>query len=130
MSVENGQSKESRILENYLGLDLKTLGLFIGLVLGTGGVVTLVFGFVFGFDRWRQNVQTASQLMTAANMSPVGAVPQNGQAAAGQFVCPQHGAIGLPQFDAAGVPHCPLDGLTMSLHQAGAGGMALAAAPG
>jgi hypothetical protein len=118
------------MIEQYLEIDMKKLGLFVGLTLGSVVIVTLVFGLIFGFDRWQQNIQTSSQLMAAASQTPVGAAPNTHQPVAGQFVCPAHGAIGLPQFDAAGVPHCPLDGQVMSMVRNQRSNMALVAAPG
>jgi len=113
----------------YLGIDFKKTGLFAGIVMGTAAIVTLVFGLIFGFDRWQRNVQTASQLMTAAAVMPAAPMPSAHPNVAGQYVCPVHGAVGLPQFDAAGVPRCPIDGQPMAL-QGGGADMALAAGAG
>ncbi|MBF0228356.1 MAG: hypothetical protein HQK63_01990 [Desulfamplus sp.] len=46
----------------------------------------------------------------------------------GQYVCPVHGAVGLPQFNAAGSPVCPLGDQIMQFHSTGANSnLALAA---
>ena len=125
------------MLEQYFDLDGKGLGYFLGAVIGTVLVVTLGYWLIFGYDRWSGEMQRASDLMTAAVAAPMGqtyAVPV-GQtytppAAVGQYICPRDGAVGLPQFDANGVPHCPLDGQVMSFVPAQSGGLHPAAAPG
>ena len=106
------------MVDTYLGIDLRRGGLLAGLVLGTAVLVTVVYASIFGFDHWRQDMRTTSQLMMAANQVPV-VTPAPGQMVAGQYVCPLHGAVGLPHFDAAGVPHCPLDGQVMALKATG-----------
>ncbi len=111
-----------------MGVDFKKTGLFAVIVLGTTAIVTLIFGLIFGFDRWQRNVTTASQLMTAAAVMPAAPPPSANPYAAGQYVCPVHGAVGLPQFDAGGMPHCPIDGQQMAFQ--GAANMALAAGAG
>ena len=35
---------------------------------------------------------------------------------AGQYLCPMHGAVGLPTFDSSGFPHCPLCGQCMGFN--------------
>ncbi|MBF0376900.1 MAG: hypothetical protein HQK72_05410 [Desulfamplus sp.] len=46
----------------------------------------------------------------------------------GQYVCPVHGAVGLPQFNATGSPVCPLGDQIMQFHSTGANSsLALAA---
>ena len=40
---------------------------------------------------------------------------QNGMAA-GQFLCPQHGPVGMPIFSQAGTAHCPLCTQPMLFH--------------
>jgi len=54
-----------------------------------------------------------------------GTAPQTGQygygynqgiaarSTAGQYVCPVHGGVGLPNFDASGYPYCPMCGQCM-----------------
>ena len=133
------------MLEQYFEVDEKRIGYFFGLVIGAVVVVTLIYWLVFGFNRWTGEMQRASDMMLAGVAAPVGQVyaAPTGQAytapvgqaytapsIAGQYVCPRDGAVGLPRFDANGVPHCPLDGQVMSFVPAQSGGMLPAAAPG
>ncbi|MBF0469276.1 MAG: hypothetical protein HQK61_10410 [Desulfamplus sp.] len=118
--------------EDYLDIDLKRLAYFFSLVIITAVLTTLLYWFVFGFDSWNKNVKIASDLMLAATAVPYQQQPMqfqqvqpyqqqpqpfsNGMSAqaggmtsgSGQYVCPVHGAVGLPQFNAAGAPVCPL----------------------
>ena len=104
------------MLEEYIGIEGKALGYFAGVVGAAVVFVTLIYWAIFGFDRWSMEMQRASDLMAAAyvpaqlQQQPVG-MGSPGQG--GQFVCPQDGAVGLPRFDTAGVPHCPVCGQPM-----------------
>jgi len=103
------------MIENYFNIDLKKTGIFLGTILGTTLITTLLFWWIFGFDQWTQNFQTASDLLTAAAVAP--AVQMQGAASnAGQFVCPIHGASGMPNYDQNGTPHCPVCGTMMQFH--------------
>lgn len=95
--------------------ELKRYGAFFGCVLGAAVITTAIYWAVFGFGKWSRQVQTASDLMTAAAVVPVLQQPFTTavQQQAGQFVCPQHGAVGLPNWNAAGVPTCPICGQVM-----------------
>ena len=80
-------------------------------------------------------MERASDLMTAAATAPIG--PTYGAqsfgaapAATGQYICPRDGAVGLPNFDANGVPHCPMDGQVMRFATAQSGGLIPVVAPG
>ncbi len=117
------------MIEEYLGIDIKKLGTFVGLVVGTAVVVTAVYCFIFGFEQWQSEVKMSAQLMTAAATVPVAQMPA-GTGSAGQYICPQHGAVGLPSFDAAGSPHCPCCGQIMQFSRAQNGTFALAAGAG
>ena len=101
------------MIKEYIGTDLKKSGFFVAAVLGNTVLVTVIFWLVYGFDVWKQDVQTASQLMAAAAVAPVAQMPAATNAV-GQFVCPQDGAVGLPHYDAAGAPHCPVCGQVMN----------------
>ena len=114
------------MIKEYMGMDLKRSGLIVGSVLGTAVIVTVAFWLIYGFDVWKQDVRTASQLMAAAAVAPVARVPAATNAA-GQFVCPQDGAVGLPHYDAAGVPHCPVCGQVMNFCGVSSNNLTLAA---
>ncbi len=102
--------------------ELKRYGSFLGLVLGAALITTCIYWAIFGFGTWTRQVQSASNLMAAAAVAPVLQQPcvTATQSSAGQFVCPQHGAVGLPNWSAAGVPNCPICGQVMGFRGAGA----------
>lgn len=66
---------------------------------------------------------------------PIGQYPQNTQPnylgmnnpVSGQFICPTHGAVGLPVYNAAGAPVCPLGDQIMQFRSAGSNNYAVAA---
>jgi len=106
------------MIEDYLGIDLKQSGIFVGIMITTVIIVTALYWFVYGFDHWNSEMQQASNLMMAANTMPLNQqnlqpVPQQQTYTAGQYLCPTHGAVGLPNFDQMGQPHCPICNATM-----------------
>jgi len=106
--------------EGYLDLDLdlKRTGYFAVSVLVAAAVVTIVYWAIFGFDRWKGEIQSASNLMMAAYVpAQVQQQPQTGTGIAGQYICPQDGAVGLPRLDSGGVPHCPICGQVMTFNR-------------
>jgi hypothetical protein len=117
------------MLEQYLEEDIRRFGYFFGLVIGAVIVVTMIYWLVFGFDRWSGEMQRASDLMMAATASPIGQA-YTSPPVAGQYVCPRDGGVGLPNFDAAGVPHCPVCGQVMNFAGSQSSGLTPAAAPG
>ena len=117
------------MLKEYFGLDLGKLGYVFGLLIGATVSVTLIYWAIFGFDTWKEEAERASDLMMAAAVAPLTRTPaQTG--GAGQYICPQDGAVGLPNFDATGVPHCPVCGQVMGFNKIGAASLALAAGTG
>lgn len=59
----------------------------------------------------------------AANPYAMRAYPQGGRMpACGQYLCPQHGAVGIPGTDASGLPRCPMCGQCMWLNGGITGG--------
>jgi hypothetical protein len=112
--------------------DPKRFGYFFGLVIGTAIIVTVIYWAIFGFNKWEGQVLRASDLMMAASIvpvAPVAAAPA-GPATAGQYVCPRDGAVGLPNLDAAGSPHCPVCGQTMGFYSASSNSLTLARGAG
>lgn len=99
------------------GYDAKRFGYFLGLVIGTAILVTVIYWAIFGFNRWEGQVLRASDLMMAATVAPVEPAT-NFPSGTGQYICPQDGAVGLPGFDAAGCPHCPICGQVMGFSAA------------
>ncbi len=108
--------------EECFGQDKNAYGWFFGLIFGTALIVTIIYWAIFGFDRWNDELQRATTLMTAATVAPVGQAHFGG-VGTGQWLCPQHGAAGIPGFDAVGVPHCPISGQRMIFRHAPAGNM-------
>ena len=85
------------MLKEYFGVDLGKLGYVVGLLIGATVSVTLIYWAVFGFDTWKEEAERASDLMMAAAVTPLTQTPaQTG--GAGQYVCPQDGAVGLPNL--------------------------------
>ena len=114
------------MFKEYFNVDMEKLGYLFGLLAGAIVSVTLIYWAIFGFDTWKEETQRAADLMMAAAVAPITETPaQTG--GAGQYICPQDGAAGLPNFDAAGVPHCPVCGQVMGFNRARSTGLALAA---
>ena len=114
------------MLAQYFDVDVKRIGYFFGLVIGAVIIVSLIYLAIFGFDRWQGGMQGALDLMTAAVAAPSGQ-GYSFPSSAGQYVCPRDSAVGLPNFDGAGIPHCPVCGQVMSFHNALARNMTLSA---
>lgn len=113
--------------EDNVGVDLKRLGIPVGLMVATTLVVTLVYWGIFGFDVWEEEMGQAADLMMAASVAPI-AAPTGNYGTAGQYVCPRDGASGLPNVDGQGLPHCPVCGQVMNFFPASPQSMTLAAA--
>ena len=92
----------------YLEIDAKGLGYFVGAVIAAILVVTAVYSAFFGWKKWTTNMQQGTNLMMAAAPAPYQGQVVARAGTTGQFICPTHGAVGLTVFDAAGVPRCPI----------------------
>lgn len=103
-------------------IDAKRLGYFVGSVVAAAVVVTAVYVGLYGLKKWTGGVQQGANLMLAATRAPIQGGARTGTA--GQYICPTHGAVGLPVFDAAGVAHCPICNQPMSFNGSRAGGQA------
>lgn len=112
-------------IESYLGVKAESLLVFSGGILAAAVVATGIYWGVFGFGHWKNEMNVASTLMTAAATAPVQAM-QAGQS--GQYVCPTHGAVGLPRANAAGQAVCPICAQPMQLRCFGAAPSATPAA--
>jgi hypothetical protein len=64
------------LLRDYLGIEPRTLLVLFGLVAAAFVVVTVIYGSIFGFDRWASNMHRAGSLMVI-NYCPScgGAIP-------------------------------------------------------
>ena len=133
------EEKPVGMVQDYLGLDGKTMITFTGLVVSVLVVVTGIYVSIFGFDTWTTNMKRAGSLMVINAHQPVGGAQpgmNNGLAAplaplapavaptapyamplippaATQFVCPNCGNTGLPAWTANGAPVCPGCGAVM-----------------
>ena len=115
-------------LEQYLGFEPKRLVYVAGTTICTAVVVTLAYCLIFGFDNWRKDITSSTKMMLSAATVPVGQAP--GSSMAGQYVCPTDGPVGLPLFDAAGLPHCPICGQVMQCNTGAGNNFTLAAGAG
>ncbi|MBF0497296.1 MAG: hypothetical protein HQK58_12100 [Deltaproteobacteria bacterium] len=130
------------MLEHYFGLDQKKFGTMCGLIVAVAIIVTVIYWAVFGFGRWKKELNQASSLMMAATNVPTAATAPAGQtmliaqpaparslpAGTGQYLCPQHGAVGLPNLDSRGNACCPICGQAMTFNSTSSGNLTLAAA--
>ncbi len=95
----------------YSRVSLASLSIFVGLVILMSAAVLCVYGGIYGFDSIKQQLAGASKVMLAAaptQQTPVAYTMGNPSAPAGQYICLQHGAVGMPNFNQAGAPQCPL----------------------
>lgn len=119
------------MVRQYLGFDGRRLAWFAGVVGATFLLVTGTYWSIYGMDTWSNKIQQGANLMMAAGPVTCQGQASMGIPASGQYVCPQHGAVGLPVFDAAGTPHCPVCNQAMCFNSVRAGlprnSMALAA---
>ena len=112
------------MFEDYFNADLKQIGLFVSSITITVIIATILYWTIFGFSSWSKNINRAQDLMlAAANQNqtlcpqlqmPVNSTSLGNRNVSGQYICPQHGAVGLPDFDINGNPHCPLCGMIMT----------------
>lgn len=142
------QKESLGVLKTYFGIDKSSMLIFSVLVVGVFIVVTGIYVAIFGYKNWKSNMESAGSMMvanfntpTTGNVNnPVGSrstgvqpgapclVPAP-QAAQGQYVCPNCGAVGLPSWNQAGTPLCPNCGASMSLTGQARSNTQLAAAP-
>ncbi len=54
------------MIEDYFNIELKKILYFSGLVILTAVLTTTLYWFIFGFNSWQNNMNTASDLMLAA----------------------------------------------------------------
>lgn len=106
------------MVREYLGVDGKRLVLFTGLVIAVLITVTGIYWSLYGREQWTTKMQQGANLMVAAVPTASQGQTRSGMSMAGQYVCPSHGAVGLPAYDAAGVPHCPICNQAMCFNSA------------
>jgi hypothetical protein len=58
-----GVPERVSLLRDYLGLERRTLLVFLALVGAAFFVVTLIYGSIFGFRKWASNMHRAGSLM-------------------------------------------------------------------
>ncbi|BAH77614.1 hypothetical protein [Solidesulfovibrio magneticus] len=99
--------------ESYIGVQPKSFAIFFLAVALAAAAATGVYWSVFGFKHWNTEMTTAQRILLAAATTPAQAPAVQNAGATGQYVCPVHGAVGMPRFDAAGIPRCPVGGEVM-----------------
>ena len=125
--------------KRHYDFGVKPLALFAGLIIATTACVSLIYGGLYGFNFMSQELSGAARVMTAAaiqsipqgvnqmgggqgmlHQQPMGGGQgfNNQGQGSGQYVCPQHGAVGTPTFGANGVALCPIDGQPMQFYPA------------
>jgi len=95
---------------------LKQFGILCGLVFLMLISISVLYGSINGFDRLGSDAGGAPEYMTGFQTTQMGNAPSGQQFSqsqlsmhiSGQYVCPQHGGVGLPVFDAYNYPHCPI----------------------
>lgn len=112
-------------VEDYFGVPARSVSIFVGTIALSGLLATGIYWGIFGFGKWQSEMTVASKLMLAAATTPI-QPGQQGQS--GQYVCPTHGAVGLPRFNAAGAAGCPVCGQPMQFRYFGASAAATPAA--
>lgn len=136
----NGPTEPSSALKDYLGVGGRPIVLFLALVIGTTAVVTCIYGAIFGFDTWSNNMQQAGSLVlsdfntpatqpgTIAGPTGHGINPAGATVGGSQLNCPNCGPVALPQWTPHGTPLCPACGAPLSLGGASGNKAKLAAA--
>ncbi len=114
-------------MSDYHVIDAKRLGYFVGSIAAAAVVVTAIYCGLYGLKKWTGSVQQGANLMMVASQAPCQSPVTTGTA--GQFICPVHGAVGLPALDSAGVPRCPICNQAMSFNRPQAGVQAGPLAP-
>lgn len=118
MSIRQTVDDQLSAFQAYVGIKPSALLVFAFSIAGAALVATAAYWGVFGYKHWTNEMTVAQRIMTAAATTPLQPgfqvaqpVPQAQQS--GQYVCPVHGAVGLPRFNTAGTPICPIGGEVM-----------------
>ncbi|HIJ79395.1 MAG: hypothetical protein OEY01_10585 [Desulfobulbaceae bacterium] len=124
------------MMEAKIFIRLKDLTIFGGVIILTTIVVVLAYGWLYGFDKIGVAASKGEQATTVGFLPrnstpmhqhmpyPYGAYNQIANqvqqfstptkaALAGQYACPQHGAVGMPAFAPGGTAQCPMCGSAM-----------------
>ena len=130
--------------EEFSTFSLKNWGFFAGTIVVTTLVVAGLYGWIYGFNYLEKSAAGAGRVLVAAfNGQPTQQVMQYPQVQvpsaqynypavqsqviqAGQFICPTHGAVGMPLYGQGGVPQCPICGQVMQFYNSGYQGTAAA----
>ena len=120
-------TEDVSFFETYIGIKPRSLVLFTLSIAGAALVSTAIYWGVFGFRHWNQEVTVAGRILTAAVPMKAVQVPAS---QSGQYSCPVHGAVGLPRFNAAGTPLCPVGGEVMQFQSLNAAALTQAAFAG
>lgn len=128
-----GPERSGNLLEDYFGFGGQPILIFAVLVIATVALITVIYGAIFGFDTWSNNMHQAGSLMLSNFDQPLGAQPATGGGAASPGVvpaaatvgpgynCPTCGIVQIPKWSAQGAPLCPSCGGVLSGSAANAG---------
>ena len=104
-------------METEINFTKRKVGLWLAMIFVVVILSTGIFIAVNGFGTWKGNMQTAKDYMliagqqtdVAQTLKPVAVVKQVEIAKkTGQFICPIHGASGLPDYDMNGNQTCQI----------------------
>ena len=104
---------------SLLDLSPRALLIFALSIAGAAVVSTGLYWAVFGFSHWNNEMAVAGKIMVAAATIPSRAGQSQKSGQCGQYVCPVHGVVGMPRFNAAGTPLCPVGGEVMQFRVLG-----------
>lgn len=134
----NGVSHGERpsLVREYFGSEPRKFLYLVCVLIGVIVLVTVPYAMLVGFDKWSSDMKEASRMMWASYTpaaetvpvlpapapgsysvvptaigSPLAAQPSGGR----QYVCPNCGATGLPAWNDAAQPRCPICGGMMSV---------------
>jgi len=124
MRIRQHIDSQLSAFDAYVGVRPSSLAIFGLLLAGTAIVATAIYWGVFGRQHWNNEMVVAQRILTAAAVSPL--QPQQ----PGQYLCPTHGAVGLPRYNAAGGPVCPICGSPMQFRPINTAGATPAAFAG
>ncbi len=137
----DGLGRSDDIMRDYFGFGGQPILIFFVLVIGTVAAVTCIYGAIFGFDTWSNNMQQAGSLMLSNFGAPAtqpnlqtgpacpGIRPVAAQADVGQFGCPNCNRVVIPKWTKQGTPICPICGGTLNGGASSGAAGQLAAAP-
>jgi len=130
MSMQQRIEEQVQVFQTYMGVTPRALAVFAVSLAGAALVSTAVYWAVFGVQHWNNEMTVAGRIMTAAATTPLYPAQPMQQQQSGQYLCPTHGAVGLPLVNAAGAAVCPICGSPMQFRALNVAGAVQAAFAG